>query len=133
MKYSSYNLIGYKQGGYLGNRFNADEIVPNSDGGKLFVGHPGELILNKADTENILNAVDMVRSMVALGRNGNYNDIIRQSNNVVDMASVVQPLDNMGQTLYQVECTFPNATNVDEIQRAILTLPDIAPQYAYKS
>lgn len=131
-KYSSYNLIGYKTGGYLGNRFKTNEVVPNSDGGKLFIGHPGELILNKGDTENILNAVDMVRSMVALGRNGNYNDLIRQSGNVIDMASVVKPLEGGSGSIYNVECTFPNATNVEEIQRAILTLPDIAPQYAYK-
>ena len=129
MKYSSYNLIGYDTGGYTGRDWTASEKA----NGKIGLLHEKELVLNKTDTENILNAVDMVRSMVALGRNGNYNDIIRQSNNVVDMASVVQPLDDMGQTIYQVECTFPNATNVDEIQRAILTLPDIAPQYAYKS
>lgn len=129
MKYSSYNLIGYDTGGYTGGDWTASEKA----NGKIGLLHEKELVLNKTDTENILNAVDMVRSMVALGRNGNYNDIIRQSNNVVDMASVVQPLDDMGQTIYQVECTFPNATNVDEIQRAILTLPDIAPQYAYKS
>ena len=129
MKYSSYNLIGYRSGGYTGGDWTASEKA----NGKIGLLHEKELVLNKTDTENILNAVDMVRSMVALGRNGNYNDIIRQSNNVVDMASVVQPLDDMGQTIYQVECTFPNATNVDEIQRAILTLPDIAPQYAYKS
>ena len=129
MKYSSYQLIGYDTGGYTGKDWTASEKA----NGKIGLLHEKELVLNKTDTENILNAVDMVRSMVALGRNGNYNDIIRQSNNVVDMASVVQPLDDMGQTIYQVECTFPNATNVDEIQRAILTLPDIAPQYAYKS
>lgn len=129
MKYSSYNLIGYRSGGYTGGDWTASEKA----NGKIGLLHEKELVLNKTDTENILNAVDMVRSMVALGRNGNYNDIIRQSNNIVDMASVVQPLDDMGQTIYQVECTFPNATNVDEIQRAILTLPDIAPQYAYKS
>lgn len=129
MKYSSYNLIGYDTGGYTGKDWTASEKA----NGKIGLLHEKELVLNKTDTENILNAVDMVRSMVALGRNGNYNDIIRQSNNVVDMASVVQPLDDMGQTIYQVECTFPNATNVNEIQRAILTLPDIAPQYAYKS
>lgn len=130
MKYSSYNLIGYRSGGYTGDDWTAAEKAS----GKIGLLHEKELVLNKTDTENILNAVDMVRSMVALGRNGNYNDIIRQSDNVVDMASVVKPLsDDMGQTIYQVECTFPNATGVDEIQKAILTLPDIAPQYAYKS
>ena len=129
MKYSSYNLIGYRSGGYTGDDWSASE----KQAGKIGLLHEKELILNKTDTENILNAVDMVRSMVAVGRNGNYNDIIRQSNNVVDMSSITKPLDDMGQTYYQVECTFPNATNVDEIQRAILTLPDIAPQYAYKS
>ena len=130
MKYSSYNLLGYDTGGYTG----ADWTASEKQNGKIGLLHEKELVLNKTDTENILNAVDMVRSMVALGRNGNYTDIIRQSGNIVDMASVVQPLsDDMGQTIYQVECTFPNATNVDEIQRAILTLPDIAPQYAYKS
>lgn len=132
MKYSSYNLIGYKQGGYLGNRFNADEIVPNSDGGKLFIGHPGELILNQDDTANILNAVDMVRTMVAAARNGDYNDIIRQSGGIVDMDSIKDVDAQSGATYYQVECTFPNATGVEDIQKAILTLPDIAPQYAYK-
>ena len=132
MKYSSYNLIGYKQGGYLGNRFNADEIVPNSDGGKLFVGHPGELILNQEDTQNILNAVDMVRSMAAAARNGSYNELIRQSRGVVDMDSI-QSTNSESPIYYQVECNFPNATNVEDIQKAILTLPDIAPQYAYKN
>ena len=132
MRYSSYNLLGYKQGGYLGNRFNTDEIVPNSDGGKLFIGHPGELILNQEDTQNILNAVDMVRSMAAAARNGSYNELIRQSRGVVDMDSI-QSTNSESPIYYQVECNFPNATNVEDIQRAILTLPDIAPQYAYKN
>lgn len=133
MKYSSYNLIGYKSGGYLGNRFRSDEIVPDSGGGKLFVGHPGELVLNKTDTENILNAVDTVRALTAMARNGSYNEILRQSAGIIDMNSIFDS-DAIGQggTIYQVECTFPNATNVEEIQQAILTLPDIAPQYAYK-
>ena len=50
------------------------------------------------------------------------------------MASLAANMpEEFGSTItYQVECTFPNATNVDEIQQAILTLPDIAPQYAYK-
>lgn len=128
MKYSSYNLVGYRTGGYTGDDWSASE----KQAGKIGLLHEKELILNKTDTENILNAVDMVRSMVALGRNGNYNDLIRQSGNVVDMASVVKPLEGGSGSIYNVECTFPNATNVDEIQRAILTLPDIAPQYAYK-
>ena len=125
MTYSSYNLIGYRTGGYTGDWNDTD--------GKVGILHEKELVLNQDDTRNILNAVDMVRSMTALARNGNYNDIIRQSAGVVDMASVVQPMtENMGETIYQVECTFPNATKVDEIQQAILSLPDIAPQYAYK-
>ena len=128
MKYSSYNLVGYKTGGYTGDDWSASE----KQAGKIGLLHEKELILNKTDTENILNAVDMVRSMVVLGRNGNYNDLIRQSGNVVDMASVVKPLEGGGGSVYNVECSFPNATNVEEIQRAILTLPDIAPQYAYK-
>ena len=131
MKYSSYNLIGYRSGGYLGDRFNSNEIVPNSDGGKLIVGHPGELILNKEDTENILNAVDMVRGMVSLARNGSYSDIIKQSSGIVDINSFKDI--NQGTTAYYtVECNFPNATNVEEIQQAIMTLPEIVPQYAYK-
>lgn len=126
MKYSSYNLIGYRSGGYTGDWNDAD--------GKVGILHEKELVLNQDDTRNILNAVDMVRSMTALARNGNYNDIVRQSAGIVDMASVVQPMtENMGETIYQVECTFPNATKVDEIQQAILSLPDIAPQYAYKN
>lgn len=125
MRYSSYNLVGYRTGGYTGDWNDTD--------GKVGILHEKELVLNQDDTRNILNAVDMVRSMTALARNGNYNDIIRQSAGVVDMASVVQPMtENMGETIYQVECTFPNATKVDEIQQAILSLPDIVPQYAYK-
>lgn len=126
MKYSSYNLIGYRSGGYTGEWNDTD--------GKLGVLHQKELILNQTDTENILNAVDMVRSLTAMARDGAYSNVINQSNGLIDMASVINnlPDDFGGTTTYQVECTFPNATNVDEIQRAILTLPDIAPQYAYK-
>lgn len=126
MKYSSYSLIGYRSGGYTGEWNDTD--------GKLGVLHQKELILNQTDTENILNAVDMVRSLIAMARDGAYSNVINQSNGLIDMASVIGnlPEDFGGTMTYQVECTFPNATNVDEIQRAILTLPDIAPQYAYK-
>lgn len=125
MKYSSYNLIGYRTGGYTGEWNDTD--------GKVGILHEKELILNKTDTENILNAVDMVRGMTSLARNGAYNAILSQANGIIDMSSILGQLpDTLGTTTYQVECTFPNATNVEEIQQAILTLPDIAPQYAYK-
>lgn len=126
MKYSSYNLIGYRTGGYTGEWNNTD--------GKLGVLHEKELVLNKTDTENILNAVDMVRNMTAMARDGAYSNVIHQSNGIIDMASLAANMpEEFGSTVtYQVECTFPNATSVDEIQQAILTLPDIAPQYAYK-
>ena len=49
------------------------------------------------------------------------------------MDSIKDTESQNGAVYYQVECNFPNATNVEDIQKAILTLPDIAPQYAYKS
>ena len=129
-KYSSYNLIGYDTGGYTGAAWTPDE----AQNGKIAILHEKELVLNATDTENILNAVDMVRGMVAMARDGAYSNVVNQSNGAIDMTSIWDNLpDGLGTTTYQVECTFPNATNVDEIQRAILTLPDIAPQYAYKS
>lgn len=45
--------------------FDTGGLTPSFKGGRLAVLHEKELVLNKQDTRNILNTVDIVRSMIA--------------------------------------------------------------------
>ena len=73
----------------------------------------------------------MVRGMVIAAINGSYTEMLKQNAGAFDVNSIMDT-ETLGNTYYQVDCTFPNATKVEEIQEAILTLPNMVPQYAYK-
>lgn len=91
--------------------------------GKLAVLHEKELVLNKEDTANILAAVDIARSMSTL-----LNSI---SNSMLSgMSSGGVPVDKTSpQQVINVTAEFPNATEVESIREALLSLPTLASQY----
>lgn len=113
-------LVGFKTGGYTG------EWGPE---GKLAYLHQKELVLNENDTANLLNAVEIIRS------------ISKQIDKQAEIAalSFAQKATSSttftdGQT-YQVEqdvtihAEFPNATDQNEIKEAILGLVNYTAQY----
>ena len=133
MKYSSYQLIGYDTGGYTGDwGTNEGNLMANN--GKLAWLHQKELVLNQSDTSNILAAVQAVRSMTENFRNGAFEDLVSTlSNYGSDL--IAKPAVDMaanGTTEFNVECVFPNATNVEQIQQAILGLPEQVSQFTYR-
>lgn len=87
--------------------------------------HQKELVLNAEDTKNILAAVDIVRQIGVGLRNSAMNVGAASGKN----------LNTIGDTIEQrveITASFPNATDADDIRRALLGLSDRAYQYAHR-
>ena len=115
--------VSFDTGGYTGDW--------NSLEGKLALLHEKELVLNKEDTNNILEAVDMVRKITqmidlnALSAGTFMSDILS--------AATINSSNN--ETLQQevhITAEFPNATDREEIIAAFDNLTNLAMQYAGK-
>ena len=110
-----YNTSGkFDTGGYTGDWHSSD--------GKLAVLHEKELVLNKEDTKNMLDAVNIIRSMQTpingLARNMfNYNSL----NNVGSADTLEQQV--------HIDATFPNVSDHNEIELALNNLVNSASQY----
>lgn len=118
--YTGENLIiPYDTGGYTGDW--------HSSQGKIAMLHEKEIVLNKADTANILDIVSMVREMT--------NSSLRGADGLMAgalerLASITNNSNNSRQEVY-ITAEFPNATSVAEIEEAFRSLPNIASQYAF--
>ena len=117
-------VVKLDTGGYTGEW--------NSIEGKLAILHEKELILNQPDTENILEAVDMVRKITqtidlnALSASSIMSDILT--------ATSINPSNNeILQQEVHITAEFPNATERAEIIAAFDNLTNLAMQYAGKS
>lgn len=122
-----FTVAGFDTGGYTGDFNDA----------KLAFLHQKELVLNPKDTENILSAVEAVRSM----KTDLFGDIekILDGNAVAAMAIMGQRLnttpvetahDYIEQTVHIDEVSFPNVTSADGIQEAFISLVNDAAQWA---
>lgn len=97
--------------------------------GRLAMLHQKELVLNAADTENMLSAIGILRS---------FSDRLEQ--NAISMsqglrlvnAAAAIPNLNTGSLEQQIQITaqFPNATDRNEIEQAFINLANRASQYA---
>ena len=134
-KISSYGTPGhFKSGGYTGKwisakggmytgSWNGPDLEEN---GKLAFLHQKELVLNATDTENMLNAIKL----------------IRQISQTIDLQAATQSsalslqasqFSNNGQVLQQevtIHAEFPNATDHNEIEEALSNLVNRAAQFA---
>ena len=112
----------YDTGGYTGD-WGSD--------GKLAVLHEKELVLNKEDTANILNAVNAVRSLSS----GILKDIFANSGFLMDFLSgmssapSINPNGQLEQNV-RIEASFPNVSSKDEIEAAFTDLVNQAAQFA---
>lgn len=109
-------LSSYDSGGYTGSWGTS---------GKLALLHEKELVLNAADTENILSAVGLIREF------SSAIDMRAAANNI---ASTLNPgnYETGMQTLQQevtIHAEFPNVTNHNEIEEAFHNLVNRASQY----
>ena len=105
----------FASGGYTGDWGNSS--------GKLAILHSKELVLNKDDTENMLNAVQLVRQIVApqlsfdLGKGINYNALANAGQSGI-----------MEQQVH-IDASFPNVQSHTEIEMALNNLINSATQY----
>lgn len=141
-------LLGWDTGGYTGSWSDG---MFNFNNGKLAILHQKELILNQADTKNILDAVQLVRDMNSSNNEfASYlADIISQS--VDALAQVMESginilgermaytsdrvasalLDAGSRQLEQnvhIDASFPNVSDRHEIEDAFNNLVNIASQ-----
>ena len=124
-KFSSYSLIGYDTGGYTGTW---DDGVESAKNGKLAYLHQKELVLNAADTENILKAVDIVRQMVQTLKSSAVADTF---SNIANSVSA-QPSGETVEQNVHITAEFPAANSAAEIESALLSLNERAIQYSFR-
>ena len=99
--------------------------------GRLAMLHQKEIVLNAADTENLLSTVQLVRSIVDRIK---LTDIQAHYNSLMSsFKQNVTALIGSGGTLDQhvtIDAHFPNVTNSGEIENAFGNLVNLAAQYA---
>ena len=111
-------LSGYDTGGYTGQW--------SGNTGKLALLHQKELVLNAQDTQNILNAVEIMRS-VSSAMLSKVAGLMAGTNAPIGGAAAGQLEQDV-----HIEANFPNVTSSNEIEEAINNLVNIASQRAYK-
>lgn len=120
------NFKGFDTGGYTG--------IWNNKNGKLALLHEKEIVLNKQDTANFLEAVKLTRSFAAdlsKYKTGITNQISSLDNNT--FATNTQNTDNVTKQNININASFPNATNSSEIEKAFQQLSAKATQYAWSN
>ena len=96
--------------------------------GRAAILHEKELVLNKADTANMLSIVSLVRDIVSgfggmpSGANANFN---------LGIGRYIGDSSNVDQQVI-INAEFPNATNREEIQAAFDQMAIQATQYIKK-
>lgn len=128
MKYSSKNLIGYDTGGYTGSWSDKTADAKN---GKLAVLHQKELVLNATDTQNILAAVESVRSFADKLKSTSLAQSLSTALGAISGAKANNASETIDQNVH-ITAEFPAANSAAEIESALMSLNDRAIQYAYK-
>ena len=114
---SKYSMAAFDTGGYTGRW---------GESGKLAMLHEKELVLNATDTENILQSVQILRSLsAALDANARYASY---TGNLTP--SSVGSTDGTLQQEVHIEASFPGVTDHNEIELALDNLINSASQYA---
>lgn len=126
-------LSGYDTGGYTGDWAGGD--------GRLALLHSKELVLNKDDTKNILDTVQILRQFaiedlaqsvgdaISHGLNSLIGKALNFGSNNYDTTQVNNNTNEEQNVTINVEAVFPHANDIDEIREAILSLPNYASQF----
>ena len=111
------SIAAFDTGGYTGSWGDAE--------GRLAFLHQGELVLNQDDTQNILNAVQVVRGManaINSFASGEINSLMSGANGLLTGISNTEHLDQN----VHIEANFPNVTQHTEIEQAFNNLVNMA-------
>lgn len=112
-----YQITALDTGGYTG------DWGPE---GKLAMLHEKELVLNAADTSNILSAVSIIREIARdIDARASMSNL-----SLLTSAIGVQDTNQVLEQMVSIEASFPNATDRYEIEEAFNSLVNKAAQYA---
>lgn len=121
-------LAAMDTGGYTGEWEHETPLYKN---GKLALLHQKELVLNSSDTQNILSAVEIVRT-IAAGINNRLTSI-SQNKGLFNFNSSMSSLGEEIQQRVEIKAEFPNVQDSYQIEQALLELSDQAYQYAHRN
>ena len=109
-------IVQYDTGGYTGD----------FDNGRLAILHEKELVLNKDDTSNLLNTVDIINKL--------DKEVVAGLALMLQKASGGRFLDNLDTRKIEqdvkIEAHFPNVTSAEEIELSLNNLVNEAAQRA---
>lgn len=115
------DILTFKTGGYTGNWSGNQGLQEDKDRGKLAVLHQKEMVLNKQDTQNLLDAVKINREV--------FSSMLKTN---PQTSSVVTNNASQGDTIIQVDkLELPNVNNADDFVKELKNLPNRAIQYKY--
>ena len=119
--YKKFSLSSFRSGGYTG--------MWAGENGKIGILHQKEMVLNQEDTENLLNTISVLRSvMSSLGGTmaARLGDIKSGFANAMDGSG-----DSIEQNVH-IDATFPNVDSKREIEEAFNDLVNLAAQRAMR-
>ena len=126
-KMQALGVPGFATGGYTGI----------FDDAKLAFLHQKELVLNQSDTENILAAVQAVRTIgtdlfksIEKSLDGNAIAAMALMGQKLNPAATAPIQDSIEQTVHIDKVEFPNVTSRTEIEEAFISLTNDAAQWA---
>ena len=111
-------MHAYATGGYTGDW--------NSDEGKLAILHEKELVLNKEDTQNMLNSIGILRQITT-----HLSGSMLQKLGDIDIRTLINGRSEDKQGIEQdvhIEASFPNVNSKREIEEAFSELVNLAAQ-----
>ena len=118
---------GFATGGYTGQWSNGD------NDGRLAFLHQKELVLNSQDTENVLSAVNIVRSMSDILQSVK-SSVSDRISGLMSRFSGGNAIANDHMTIEQnvhIDAKFEGQTESHQIQNALINLVNYASQHAY--
>lgn len=125
------DYLGFATGGYTGDWAGGD--------GRLAVLHSKELVLNQVDTENFLSAVGMIRQIASFGTSiedsiaAGLNSFMSRFSDSAYGLTRNETTNNTKQNIFNINAPITSTAATDEIQMAILQLPNLASQYVSRN
>ena len=117
-------LSGFDTGGYTGDW--------NSSEGRLAMLHEKEIVLNKADTKNLLSAVEVLHGMsssIAGKILGNAGAQMTGLSRAITTAAI-SSMPTLLQQEVHIDASFPGVTSAQEIENALNNIINDVAQYA---
>ena len=116
-------LSGYDTGGYTGDW--------GDNSGKLALLHKKELVLNRSDTSNLLQGIQILRNIVDSVGSSMISRMANLTSNIGINSNIPTSSDTLEQNVH-IEANFPNVESSKEIEDALNNLVNVASQRVYR-